>query len=848
MNNQQFFPLDTYLPYMRDVVKCEQALHELNLMWRMIESSAKMNCPQEAQTILPTMAATRAGFAELEQNLVLGLARQKSGNVFAELATKAQYVIDIVVRNLYERTADVGFLATDGELCSFVAGSRNDAEAMRERLCAYRSKYTVYDEIMLLDLDGNVLLQIAPDASAPACIDPLIAQTLACDTHVETFRFSALQPHKSAALIYSRRMHDPVSGAVIGVLCLCFAFEEEMQRIFLTHGDGTHRANMLLLDANNRVIASFDPLWIPPGALVPVNCDADPAPMMFAGRRYLVRTHASTGYQGYPGPVGWQGQAMVPLDVAFDNEQGTLLAGLDPQFADGWLSHAASFCAPLFDIMRAAETIRRVVWNGQVMTAGQESAPGQQQSERQHQSQQQSKLEAVLEEISHTGARSNALFAQSIRALFDTVLASGARDVESVSRLLVDLLERNLYERANDCRWWALSPQLRSLLAGTGSDADADVAAAARMTQILQRINALYTVYTCIVLYDRDGVIVASSAADQVAPGTVIADHVLQQVLSLPTEQDYVASPFEASALYGGQPTYVYHAALRTPGAACVIGGIGIVFDAGPEFSAMLRGALGERDAMHALFVDRAGMVIASLDPAYPIGARLDTGADAGHDGAAQILTHDGQYAIMAKAAGQGYLEFHAADVIAVAIDTFGQLREPCLRSGTALLEQEEQGDAAGIEFATFFIKDDLFALAASHVAQALPAANVACVSVGASLDRIGVLALPDASFIWVFDLGWLLSGQMTPIDTSSQVIVVQHGARTIGLLVSQLHGAAKFDPDRIIDTPLTSGAGGMLVPQLIRANQGSLLLQVVDVDYLFGMLSEPQAEAAEPV
>ena len=672
----------------------------------------------------------------------------------------------------------------------------------------------------------------------------MIALTLASDSHVETFRFSALQPHKSAALIYSRRMHDPVSGAVIGVLCLCFAFEEEMQRIFLTHGDGTQHLNMLLLDVDNRVIASFDPFWIPLGAVVPVNRDADPAPMMFAGRRYLVRTHASTGYQGYPGPAGWQGQAMVPLDVAFDNEQGTLLAGLDPQFADGWLSHAESFCTPLFDIMRAAETIRRVVWNGQVMTAGQEGEPGQQQSERQHQSQQQGKLKAVLEEISHTGARSNALFAQSIRALFDTVLASGARDVECVSRLLVDLLERNLYERANDCRWWALSPELRSLLAGVGSDADG--AAAARMTQILQRINALYTVYTCIVLYDRDGVIVASSAADQVAPGVVIAADVVQQVLSLPTEQDYVASPFEASALYKGQPTYVYHAALRAPGGACVIGGIGIVFDAGPEFSAMLRGALGEREGVHALFVDRAGTVIASLDPAYPVGARLDTGADTGHDGGAQILTHDGQYAIMAKAAGQGYLEFHAADVIAVAIDTFGQLRESGVRSSTALLEQEAQSDGAGIEFATFFINTDLFALAASHVAQALPAASVARVSVGASFDRIGVLALPDASFIWVFDLGYLLSGQMTPIDTSSQVVVVQHGARTIGLLVSELHGVAKFDPDGIIDTPLTSSAGGMLVPQLIRANQGSLLLQVVDVDYLFGMLSEPARPVAE--
>ena len=70
MNPQAALQIDTFLPYMRDVSRCEQSLRELNLMWRMIEASAKMNCPVEAKAILPTMAATRAGFNRLEQELV----------------------------------------------------------------------------------------------------------------------------------------------------------------------------------------------------------------------------------------------------------------------------------------------------------------------------------------------------------------------------------------------------------------------------------------------------------------------------------------------------------------------------------------------------------------------------------------------------------------------------------------------------------------------------------------------------------------------------------------------------------------------------------------------------------
>ncbi|MDL2357033.1 MAG: chemotaxis protein CheW, partial [Pseudomonadota bacterium] len=817
------FLVDTYLPYMRDVTNCEQSLRELNLMWRMIESSAKMNCPAEARTILPTIAATRAGFSQLEKELVASLAREKIGNVLAEMATKAQYVTEIVVRNLYERTADVGFLATDRELCAFVAGIDADADAIRLRLRAYRSKYTVYDEIILLDLAGNVLVQIDPATPLEGSCDALIAQTLTSDQYVETFRYSDLRPGKRAALIYSRRMRHPDSGAVVGVLCLCFAFDEEMAGIFAAHRDRTERSNMLLLDADNRVIASADQRWIPLGAQVPVQTDALPRLMMYAGREYLVRTYTSAGYQGYPGPAGWQGQVMIPVDVAFGSAHSAVLAALDPDVADGLLSHARSFCPPLFEIMGAAETIRRVVWNGQVMTAGQGG--------------ELAKLKSILEQISETGARSNELFAQSIRDLFETVLASGLRDGEFVSHLLVDLLDRNLYERANDCRWWALSPVLRTLLARPGRLDDAGVQAIAHM---LDYINGLYTVYTRIVVYDRDGVILAGS--NGTTPAEAIDAATLAAVLALRTEQQYYVSPFAPSDMYGDQPTYVYHAAIRHPDDdAQVIGGIGIVFDAGAELAAMLRGALGEKADVQAFFVDRSGTIIASTDPARPIGQQLEIDpamlAIANGGSASRIIAHDDQYAIMGCTASHGYREFkttdnYRADVIAVVIESFGLVRERPSRSehGVAML-QNGLNTSPAAEFATFFIDGSLFAIAAEQVQQALPASEVAPVSLGGFAERIGVLALDggDAdSFVWVFDLGAYLSGEITAIDTSSQVVVVGNGVRSVGLLVSELHGVAKFDEAQIIDTPLAIGGGAMLVKQVIKANQGDLLIQVV--------------------
>lgn len=840
-NNSALLQIDTFIPYMRDVVRCEQSLRELNLMWRMIEASAKMNCPVEAKTILPTMAATRAGFNRLEEELVTSLVREKVGNVLDEIGTKAQYVIDIVVRNLYERTADVGFLATDRELCAFVAGLYGNQDAIRYRLRAYRSKYTVYDEIILLDVAGNVLVQIDESTPIEGSTDPLIRQTLASDTYVETFRATDLRPGKKEALIYSRRMLHPDTGAVVGVLCLCFHFEEEMAGIFRSHRDSEARSNMLLLDGGGRVIASADERWIPVGAAVPVNRAASPRLMMYGGREYLVRTFSAEGYQGYMGPPGWQGQVMIPVEIAFTGQASNALATLDVDVSDGLLSHARTFCPPLFEIMNAAETIRRVVWNGQVMTAGQHG--------------ELLKLKTILDQISETGARSNELFSQSIRDLYETVLSSSMRDSEFVSHLLVDLLDRNLYERSDDCRWWAVTPELRAALAAPVKDAKTVEA----ITGILEYINSLYTVYTRIFVYDENGLIIASTNALGDDGVTIVGTHIdaasLARVTALKNEQDYHVTPFEKTGLYGGRPTYVYHAAIRDPERETrIVGGIGIVFDSEPEFSAMLRGGLGEKSGTTALFTDRAGRIISSTDPARPVGGTLEIDASLlmlkNGASASRIVIHDGHYAIMGVSVNHGYREFKTSDgykedVLAVVFKTFGEVRESS-RAGNradAVLDSNIT-ISGGKEFATFFVNGSLFAMPAEYALEALPASAISPMSMGGREERIGILGLEregeSKSFVWVFDLGQMMTGSRSPIESSSQVIIARYNGKAAGLLVSELHGVPEFLQDQITPTPFAANADGLLVKEVIKANGGRLLIQSIDVAQLFACLADP--------
>ncbi|WPB55242.1 chemotaxis protein CheW [Xylophilus sp. GOD-11R] len=842
---------EVFMPFMRDVARCEQSLQELNLMWRIIESSAKMNCPVEAKTILPTMAATREGFAKLEQELVASLVQEKVRNVMDGIATKAQYVIDIVVRNLFERTADVGFLATDRVLCEFLAADPDDADARREevrrRLQEYRSKYTVYDEILLLDTQGRVMVQVDAGSPVTQSADPLVAETLASESYVETFRATDLRPQLDRALVYSRRMHHPETGAVVGLLCLGFNLAQEMQGIFDSHRDGDERANLLLLDADDRVIASADPLWLPPGTRLPTNVAGSPMPCVFGGREYLVRTFRSAGYQGYPGPAGWQGQVMVPVDVAFRGNAGTagdVLAGLEPAVAEGLLSHADSFCPPLFEIMSAARTIQRIVWNGQVMTVGQEG--------------DMAKLKTVLDQISETGNRSNELFARSIRDLYQTVLASSLRNAQFTSHLLVDLLDRNLYERSDDCRWWALTPELRAGLAEATLADDTR----RRFGDILAYINGLYTVYTRLFVYDRDGTIVASTGDAALGTperpgmpvvGAGIAAQTLSSVLALRTAQDYHVSPFEPTGLYGDADTYVYHAAIRDladPGR--IVGGIGIVFDSTPEFLNMLRAGLAGKSETKskALYVARDGRILSSTDPTRQVGTRLALDADllalpAGR-GASRITEHDGQYGIVACTASSGYREFKTSDgyqedVLAVVFETFGAVRSGAgLADRSALRIDTDATRAAGTEYATFFCRESLYAIAALHVLEAVPYSDVRPTPLGGG-GRIGILGLQRAElnhrFMWVYDLAQLIGADASRVTGNSQVLVLRHGAHTIGLLVDDLHAVPQFAPAQIIRTPLAVSGQSMLVTEVIKANRGELLIQAVDIPRLFAWL-----------
>ena len=848
--------VENFLPYMQDVVKRQAALHELHQTWRLIEASAKMNCPLEARLLLPAVLATRTGLVQLERDLVANMVSEKVRQVMREAATRAQYALDLLVRNLFERTADVGFLAADLDLCRFLArlaaGEAPDREAARRRLVAYRDKYTVYDDIVLLAPDGAVLLRADAGATLEASCDPLVAATLAAPGYVETFRASDLRPGAPHALLYSQAMRDPDSGAVLGVLCLSFSFEHELDAIFKAYGGADRRANMLLLDAGDRVVKSLDPLWIAPGVQVPVNLEGGIAPHLFAGREYLIVTSVSQGYQGYPGPPGWKTQVMVPLELAFRGAHPDAAAQLAPRMLQGLLSHAHTFSPALHALMSsvlgATQAIKRIVWNGKVTSSGTDSGNG--------------RLDPVLDQIAETGERSDAAFSQSIQGLYQTVLASSLQEAGATAQLLVDMLDRSLYERANDCRWWALAGQLRQALADGDNPLQAEAIGA-----LLRHINSLYTVYSRLFVNDGSGRIVAATGSqDEV--GSHIAGDTLGAVCGLRSEMDHYAEPFGPSALYDGRPTFIYHAAIRHPEReASVVGGIGIVFDSAVELRNMLDGGVAGRADMQAFLVSPDGRVLCGTDPDTPSGTHLALDRSlldaAARNGAARrIVEHAGHYCVAACARAGGYREFRAGasreePVLSVLLQSFGPVREEAALAALAGAERVRSGHEHGRDYALFQVAGALMALDAGTVVEALPfarvkrtppndSARIGMLDVDAGLaQHLGQAGRPG--FVWVFDLARLVSSRAHAPRADGQVILVRHGATTVGLLVDDVHSVQRFDP--AASTPIgLAGDGAALAASLITANAGELLIQELSAPRILERVCGAQvAQAAAP-
>jgi hypothetical protein len=295
---------DQLMSSMPWVINYKNKLEYLNDWWAKISLIGKINSYSLDTMIFSDMQSTKEKLGELQKKLVGSLLIEEVKKSILDSTSKAQVAIDILIRNLFERTADVGFLATDSDIRNFLKTEKifdSNRELLSKQLEEYVKKYSVYHDIIILDIHGNVQIKLDMTNSIVRSSDPLIKDTLnSTNEYIENYRYTDLKPNQEKSLFYSCKITENSNrGAkVLGVLCLFFKLEDEMEGIF-KHLHVSDSKNILMLTSSDGKIIASNQNSLPSSFSFKPNLH--PELVTIGGTSYISITVKTKGYQGFYG-------------------------------------------------------------------------------------------------------------------------------------------------------------------------------------------------------------------------------------------------------------------------------------------------------------------------------------------------------------------------------------------------------------------------------------------------------------------------------------------------------------------------------------------------------------------
>ena len=236
---------------------------------------------------------------------------------------------------------------------------------------------------------------------------------------------------------------------------------------------------------------------------------------------------------------------------------------------------------------------------------------------------------------------------QSIEQM--TERSRGERMVD-LSLNAIELIDRNLYERTCDVRWWATDSAVVDCVAAP------DAAVVSHASERMAVILGAYTVYLDLWLCDLDGKVIANGRADRfnVIGQNVAATKWFREARGPRSGDDYVAGDVERQPLLGDAQVATYCASVRADGKANgkPLGVLAIHFDWESQARAIVQGVrVGAADRARVLLVDSNFLVIAASDGQGLLTERVPLDLQGRRSG----FYHDRSGALVAFHATPGY-------------------------------------------------------------------------------------------------------------------------------------------------------------------------------------------------
>ena len=189
----------------------------------------------------------------------------------------------------------------------------------------------------------------------------------------------------------------------------------------------------------------------------------------------------------------------------------------------------------------------------------------------------------------------------------------------------VEIIDRNLYERSCDVRWWATD----SAVVGAVEKASADSCdyASSRLATILKS----YTVYIDLWIADARGRVIATGRPDRYPKALgldVSQTDWFRKAMATSSGEDFAVSDIDTNPALGGAAVATYATAIRAEGRnnGRSIGALGIFFDWAPQATAVVKGvglSPEEWASCRVLLVDAKQRVIAASDDTEILSGRF---------------------------------------------------------------------------------------------------------------------------------------------------------------------------------------------------------------------------------
>ncbi|WP_179370710.1 methyl-accepting chemotaxis protein [Nitrosopumilus ureiphilus] len=197
-------------------------------------------------------------------SLISSNSRQIKGDRLANLSFTN---IDLIDRVLYERTADVRWWATENSIMKALSlKTQENKDFLSARLRTILQYYTVYEDLIVCDMNGNVLANghSSDNIGETNMESTLWFQNALKTRNGEDYGFDIIQENKengkSTSLVFSCKVHrnGDISRDAIGILGIVFKWEQFVRGIFNEtplNGTEIDSSSLFILDSNGSKLA-----------------------------------------------------------------------------------------------------------------------------------------------------------------------------------------------------------------------------------------------------------------------------------------------------------------------------------------------------------------------------------------------------------------------------------------------------------------------------------------------------------------------------------------------------------------------------------------------------------------